>query len=122
MADPANSEALPSYEPPSIKVSKEFLQANLPRRILDATQKTGYRLANDGELIDPATGREAERYDIWKTSSDAFDEFGIGISLYFKTLKGLFLVIFLCAFINLVAIYQNKETNPNSEDVDQIKF
>jgi Cytosolic domain of 10TM putative phosphate transporter len=48
----------------------------------------------------------------------SLDEFGIGISLYFKTLKAIAVVMLICAFINLVAIYENKKFNLTQDDVD----
>ena len=45
-------------------------------------------------------------------TTGALDEFGIGVSLYFKTLPMLFSVLMLCAFISLVAINENKNFNP----------
>ena len=43
------------------------------------------------------------------TGDDALDEFGTGVSLYFKSLKTLAVVFLLCAFISLVAVYENME-------------
>ena len=46
------------------------------------------------------------------------DEFGIGVALYFKSLKGIFVVILACAFVNLLAIQENKKFNPTQADID----
>jgi len=50
--------------------------------------------------------------------SNALDEFGIGVSLYFRTLKSMFIVLLFCALINLVAIYENMSFNLDQSDVD----
>lgn len=38
---------------------------------------------------------------------------GVGIGLYFRSLKAVCIVIFICAFVSLTAIYQNKKDNPS---------
>jgi uncharacterized membrane protein YbjE (DUF340 family) len=63
-------------------------------------------------------GKPAELYNFWSTPTEALDEFGIGISLYFKTLKVLFVVLLLCALINLVSIYENEKFNLNRDEAE----
>jgi hypothetical protein len=46
------------------------------------------------------------------------DEFGVGVSLYFKTLKTLFVVMLICALIEMVAIYANIQFNPDQYDIN----
>lgn len=65
-------------------------------------------------------GKPAERYNFWSTPEQALDEFGIGISLYFKTLKVLFVVLLSCALINLVAVYENKKFNLNANEAEAL--
>ena len=67
-----------------------------------------------------STGKPAEMYDFWSTPEQALDEFGIGISLYFKTLRVLFVVLLACALINLVAIYENKEFNLSEDEAEAL--
>jgi hypothetical protein len=58
------------------------------------------RFGDNGDL--------AKRYDFLRTGDDALDEFGAGVSLYFKSLKTLAVVFLLCALISLVAVGQNQ--------------
>jgi hypothetical protein len=43
---------------------------------------------------------------------------GVGIGLYFKSLKALFVVLLVCALISVVAIKENETFNPSSSEVD----
>jgi hypothetical protein len=110
-------EKLPSYQPISLQAAKDFYYESLPRRIPDPKQPTGFRLANIGELQDSVTGVPSRLYRT-NESSAAFNDFGVGVSLYFKSLKALFCVLFLCAFISLVAMYHNKQFNPDQDTID----
>ena len=86
--------------------------STLPRRIEDSWQPTGHRLANVGVMYD-ANGKSSVLYSFWG-KSDNLNEFGIGISLYFKTLKALFFVLLICALISLVSINHNSDFNPDN--------
>mgnify|MGYP003385203861 CR=1 FL=1 len=90
----------------------EYWNTLLPRRVKDSSQPSGYRQALVGELFDE-NGCPAELYDFFKTDSGALDEFGIGMSLYFRTLKMLGLVCFVCALILLVSVGENKKNQNN---------
>jgi hypothetical protein len=57
-------------------------------------------------------GTSSVLYNFWD-KSDNLNEFGIGISLYFKTLKALFAVLLVCALISLVSIDHNSDFNPD---------
>jgi len=49
-------------------------------------------------MQDEQTGAAAEDYDVWRTPLRALDEFGLGISLYFRQLvvmSGFFLSLWL---------------------------
>lgn len=111
---------LPTYEPPNLAEAREFYYTTLPRRIPDNTQPSGYRLARPGELFDEKNN-PAVLYDPYCGKVDAFDEFGVGISMYFRTLKVLFWMLLLCAFISLTAVYRNRQFNPDEDDIDHIK-
>ena len=52
-------------------------------------------------------------YKVTEADELQMNEFGIGVSLYFKTLKLLFIVMFLCAFISLAAIQRNTKHTPD---------
>jgi hypothetical protein len=100
--------APPQYTPPSHRTAAEYRELLLPRRIFDEKQPTSFRLARPGELMDEK-GHPALLYDFWKTPSEALDEFGIGVSLYFRILRILILVFLLCGFISIIAMTQNKQ-------------
>lgn len=130
----------PSYEPPSIPKAWEFYNSCLPRRIKVAKgsgyslaangtlQKgggagaqqsgkhgTGYRLARPGETHDPVSGEPAVLYSIVGGYRE-LDEFGIGISLYFRQLMFLTVVIGACAAVNMNTISKNRDLQrANSE-------
>lgn len=93
----------PRYVKPTFAAARDHFNNSLPHRIEEKNQKTGYRLARQGEMMS-ADGKPAVFYDLF-ASEESLNEFGIGISLYYKTLKWLFLVIVVCALISLVAIY-----------------
>lgn len=114
-------EDLPEYSAPSIAEAKTFRGSTLPRRIRDPNQATGYRLAKPGELVN-AQGEPSMPYSLFKTEADAIDEFGIGISLYFKTVKVLFVLFTFMALICLISMYENKKSNPTADDVDFYKL
>ena len=107
---------LPTYAPPNIRDAKTYRFTTLPRRIKADNQKTGYRLAREGELTDK-DGHPAQLYSLCDSSA-VLDEFGIGIALYFKAVKFLFFVFLTCAAISLVSIYENEKSNPDADDVD----
>jgi hypothetical protein len=117
----------PNYDPPSIKQARLFRELLLPRRIVDPSHTTKHRLAYPGELEDD-DGNTAHLYDFFRTPSNALDEFGIGLSLYFGSVKAFFLVFSVVALTLLVAIYENKshqhgvstqaEGNVNDDDLN----
>lgn len=102
-----NYQKPPTYETPSIRQARLFRELLLPRRIYDKNQPTKHRLAYPGELEDD-DGNTAKLYDFFTTPSSALDEFGIGLSLYFASIKALFIVFVISALVLLVAIYENK--------------
>ncbi|GMH51021.1 hypothetical protein TrST_g8569 [Triparma strigata] len=128
----------PSYEPPSIAKAWKFYHENLPKRIKvskssgpgvgyggmlqmgagnqsaqQSSKGTGYRLARPGEIQDPVSGEPARPYEICGSYKE-LDEFGIGISLYFRQLLLLFVVVGGCACVNLNTIATNSEFNPEN--------
>lgn len=106
------ADAIPHYEKPNYAAAMEYWNTLLPRRIKDPSQPSGYRQALVGELFDE-NGEPAELYDFFKTDSGALDEFGIGMSLYFRTLKMMGIVCFVCALILLVSVEENKKNQHN---------
>jgi hypothetical protein len=98
----------PQYTPPSYRAASEYRKLLLPRRIDDEKQPTSYRLARPGELMDEK-GHPAILYDFWKTPAEALDEFGIGVSLYFRILRAIILMCLLCGCISLLALGENQK-------------
>ena len=105
-------EEIPTYEKPNYAAAMEYWNTLLPRRIKDPSQPSGYRQALVGELFDE-NGEPAELYDFFKTDSAALDEFGIGMSLYFRTLKIMSVTCLICALILLVSVGENKQNQEN---------
>lgn len=98
------------YTKPDIKKAHEYFEHSLPRRVRDALQPTGFRINVPGEMRSH-DGEPAELYNPWFASQGMLAEFGVGIDLYFYSLR-LFNVLFLfAAFFGLLAIYENEEYN-----------
>jgi len=65
-------------------------------------------------MQDEQTGAAAEDYDVWRTPLRALDEFGLGISLYFRqsvVMSGLF---FLCGLASVPSIWHNTTYGNNA--------
>jgi hypothetical protein len=99
----------------------EMLRTTVPRRVLDlkkgagGNQVSAYRLAQDGEHISPETGLAAENYQ-FQADSQELDEFGIGIGLYFRTLKQFGVIFLILGLVNILAAYENAKYNPDNTD------
>ena len=98
------------YEPPNVQVARESYEHSLPRRVRDALQPTGYRLALPGELRSK-DGEPAELYKPISATSEEIAEFGIGITLYFQSLKFFCVVLIICAAIVVPAQEENEKFN-----------
>jgi hypothetical protein len=105
----------PEYTAPCYRTASEYRELLLPRRIYDEKQPTSYRLARPGELMDEK-GRPAILYDFWRTPAEALDEFGIGVSLYFRILRAIILVCLICGCISVLAMYQNQRHQVASDN------
>jgi len=106
----SGNDELPGYSKPSMNKARQFYKGTLSHRLKDDKHETGYRLARIGEL---KCGDEiAQEYNFF-TPDEAINEFGIGISLYFKTMKTLFVVVLICSLISLIAIDENAKSNPD---------
>ena len=98
------------YQKPDIKKAHEHYDHSLPRRVRDALQPTGFRINIPGELRSH-DGEPAEMYNPWTATQTMLAEFGVGIDLYFYSLR-LFAVLFsIAAFFSLIAIYENNKYN-----------
>jgi len=105
----AVDDVLPGYEKPNREEAQKFFLSTLPRRIADPTQRTGHRLAKPGELKDRA-GNYSHLYSL-TTDDDALSEFGIGVGLYFQTVKLLCVVLLICAAFCVIALTYNSRFN-----------
>lgn len=108
----------PAYELPNLHTARGVRDFLRPRRVNDPHFATKHRLAQPGELEDE-DGNPAVLYDFFRTTSKAMDEFGIGVSLYFVSLRVLFVVFSICALISLVAIKENKSHQTYTDDPDK---
>lgn len=103
------------YTKPNLAKALEHYEHQLPRRVRDALQPSGFRINVPGELRSH-DGEPAELYSPWTSSQDMIAEFGIGIDLYFYSLR-LFNALFLvAAFISLIAITANEKENTDDTD------
>ena len=122
---------------PTLARARAHFDEFISRRVLENKETGEYRLSFPGEYIINENGEsrlvgrlrnllisicslhtmipQPDRYSFFG-SAKQLDEFGIGISLYFLTLKGIAAVTMVCAFISLVAIQQNKTFNDLSSD------
>mmetsp|Transcript_5867 Transcript_5867/g.8808 ORF Transcript_5867/g.8808 Transcript_5867/m.8808 type:complete len:978 (+) Transcript_5867:167-3100(+) len=80
---------------PCINKAIEFGKSNRPHRLPAPTQKTGYRLSRPGELK-CENGNKAMLYKTWGNGIKHLDEFGIGISLYFRQVLFVAFILALC--------------------------
>jgi hypothetical protein len=96
---------------PSVEAARTHFTQLLPKRVSDPLQPSGYRVCLPGE-VRGADGEPAQFYNPFTADSKQIAEFGIGISLYFKTLKLLFIALAICAAIMAVPIRANKKFNP----------
>ena len=96
---------------PTLGAANEHYMQSLPRRVRDPLQPSGYRLCLPGEMRG-ADGEPAELYRPFGATTAEISEFGVGVSLYFASLKYLFCVLLVCALCQLGAIAANKKFNP----------
>lgn len=94
-----------------------FLESTVARRVYTGVGK-GYRVAKPGENISSVTKQPVERYKFCSPAEE-LDEFGIGIGIYFRTLKAFAIVYLLAGFANILAVRANfYECNPVNDDDD----
>ena len=95
---------------PDVRLAREYYENQLPRRVRDALQPTGFRLNVPGEMRS-SDGDPATLYNPWAATQDMIADFGIGIDLYFLSLRRLNVLFFLVSFISLIAITENSKFN-----------
>ena len=90
----------------------EYFNQTRPQRMCDAKQSTGYRMKS---TLDKQGSKEIKEYQyhFLKSSADSLDEFGLGVSLYFKTLKAFGVIFLVCGLIGIVAMNENYEYQEN---------
>lgn len=112
------------YDPPDFKKAQDFYDKTLPRRVelprLPSDNKQRYRLALPGEIRSPDTNQPSVPYNFFD-SAEVLDEFGLGIGVYFQSLKAVGLIITICAFISLASIYQNLKFSPTHLYITEYK-
>ena len=90
----------------------------MSRRVYTGQGATKYRVAQPGETQSVASGGVVERYDPWWAPSEQLDEFGIGISIYFRTLKAFAVIYLITGGINIMAMMANeRDCNPENEEL-----
>lgn len=108
---PSPTSAPPGYAVPNLADAQQFYLDNLPWRIPDKSQtRTGHRLARLGEKVGPNFER-ARLYNFLNDGIGALDEFGIGISLYFRQLLFMAAVLGICACVMLPAVFTNQDAS-----------
>jgi len=93
--------------PSRIKVSKAFSQDDI-ETAQQTKRGTGFRINKPGEKL-----RNPIKYRVCGSYKD-IDEFGIGISLYFRQLLLLFVVLFLCSLANINSLLSNSLFSPTN--------
>lgn len=86
----------------------------LPRRFVgEQTADHIQRRAEPGESMQPT-----ELYNPFTTPSTSFIEWGIGIDLYFSTLKYMAGILFVCGLVHLpnIMFYRSTEYSPNGKE------
>jgi hypothetical protein len=91
---------------------KHHFEITRPQRVSDSKQSTGYRLAS---VQDKLSSKDAEviAYSCFKSDASSLDEFGLGVSLYFKTLKAVGIMFLISALIGIIAMNENYEYQDN---------
>jgi hypothetical protein len=95
---------------PDVGRAWAFFDAQLPHRLADELQPSGYRLCLPGETRG-ADGEPAEKYSLCSNNKQIY-EFGTGVALYFRTLKLMLALFAVIAGASILAMNQNKKFNP----------
>jgi len=91
--------------------ARAHFNSALPKRIADRFQPNGFRKALAGEKKSH-DGDTAFPYHPFWTNNTMLDEFGVGIGLYFRSLKAIILLLFVLASVNILSVVKNAEYNP----------
>lgn len=92
---------------------KQHFQLTRPKRVIDSKQPTGYRIGTIQDALASPSGGNGNtgsvEYNFLKSDAKSLDEFGLGVSLYFKTLKAFGVIFIVAALISIVAMNENFE-------------
>ena len=91
---------------------KNYFKVTRPQRVCDSNQPTGFRLATLQDKL-AKKDEELQGYNCFKSDGKSLDEFGLGVSLYFKTLKAFGLIFLVSALIGVIAMNENYEYQEN---------
>ena len=97
-------------EKPTMDAAKDHFEEFVSKRIQDQKDSNEYRAAFAGETQNDDDTIKAERYHFFAPATQ-LDEFGTGISLYFHTVKAVFVMMAICALISILAIVKNNSFN-----------
>lgn len=129
-----DASSAPAIKPPSldaawayfehITLTRHFLPGNSPG---DTKQNTGSSKSfairrNKRDILQRAEMGELEEttrlYSVWKTPESQLADFGIGVGLYFHTLKVLAIITFIAGLINIpnIVFFNSDDYDEQSED------
>ena len=84
---------------PDLKQGWKFFEhITLPRRAANLSSKP---LDRSTERVEPGEEGDTELFSFFSTPSDAFNSWGIAISLYFSTLRTMALALFIAGLISV---------------------
>lgn len=90
----------------STDIAYEMLRTTVARRVKDPSKEgNGFRLAQPGD-------QGAKNYE-FLSSADDLDEFGIGIGIYFRSLKAFACIFIIGGLFNILAFRENADYNPD---------
>lgn len=99
---------------PSLSKAYAYYEhVTLPRHFVDDTTDHILRRAEPGEAE-----AKTELYDPFRTPPSALIEWGIGIDLYFSSLRAMVVILFLAGLINLpnIFFYASSNYSPNGQE------
>ena len=97
-----------------------FETVTLPRYLTDelAQRTDGFERAARGEYV-----RETALYPVWSTPMDEMADFGIGVGLYFATIRTLTFVMLIAGCLNIYSqYYYANDYDPNSKGDGIVEF
>lgn len=109
----------PNYDPddPALNLSKGWAfyeHFTLARQSAETTQSR-----NQFKHVDPGIEKESKLYGFFTTPSRAFSEWGIGVALYFQSLKMFSMALLVACIISIrnIAFYQSVDYHGKDHDI-----